>query len=192
MLTIFFSPKGGQGCSTLAAAWATSFSRSGETILAAAGGDACAILGRYSGTGGEPSRSGNLTVRQDLGELGALMVGIHGSSNGDAVVDLGTVSPVTLAECRSFVGHEPARFIMVVRNCYIALRAAMDCGKVDLTIVVEEPGRALRLSDARDILGGELVSIPLDPAVARAIDAGLLEARLPSTLAATVGEAIPA
>ncbi len=76
--------------------------------------------------------------------------------------------------------------VVVVRGCYLALRRAVDD---DLTaralgvVVVEEPGRSLSPADVADVLGCPvLATIPLDPSVARAVDAGLLIHRAPPLL----------
>jgi hypothetical protein len=48
-------------------------------------------------------------------------------------------------------------------------------------VLVEEPGRALRPRDVEASLGAPVVAtVLLDPAIARAVDAGLLLARLPT------------
>ena len=53
----------------------------------------------------------------------------------------------------------------------------------DGVVLVAEPGRALRVPDIERTLGVPVVAtISHDPAVARAVDAGLLAARLPRVL----------
>ena len=55
--------------------------------------------------------------------------------------------------------------------------------------LVDEPGRALRGADVRAATGCEVRGrLPCDPAVARAVDAGLLATRLPRS-ARAVGTA---
>jgi hypothetical protein len=50
-------------------------------------------------------------------------------------------------------------------------------------VLVDEPGRALTSTDVERALGvGVVAEVRLDPAVARAVDAGLLIARLPRSL----------
>ena len=50
-------------------------------------------------------------------------------------------------------------------------------------VLVEEPGRALTNHDVEEIVGVPVtVEIGLDPAIARAVDAGLLASRLPRSL----------
>jgi hypothetical protein len=48
---------------------------------------------------------------------------------------------------------------------------------------VREPGRALGAADVEAVLGVDVTAeVPWDPAVARAMDAGLLATRLPTVL----------
>jgi hypothetical protein len=93
------------------------------------------------------------------------------------VIDAGTSRP-DLAD---------AEHILVVRNCYLALRRAVAMPPSDRVVVVSEPHRALTVADVTALLGVSVVEVPCDDAIARTIDAGLLAARLPRTLAAAVG-----
>jgi hypothetical protein len=76
------------------------------------------------------------------------------------------------------------RTLLVTRACYLALRRAVATPwRPDGVVLVAEPGRALRAPDIERALGVPVVAaISLDPAVARAVDAGLLAARLPRLL----------
>ncbi len=71
--------------------------------------------------------------------------------------------------------------LAVLRPCYLALRRALAAPlRPDGVVLVTEPGRALQGRDVEDVLGVPVwAEVPLDPAVARAVDAGLLAARLP-------------
>ena len=64
--------------------------------------------------------------------------------------------------------------------CYVALSTLVNRGgRYDGVIVLTEPGRALSERDVTDVLGLPVVAnIPIDPAIARMIDAGLLLTRL--------------
>ncbi len=78
--------------------------------------------------------------------------------------------------------------ILITRPCYLALRraAASDYSPTGV-VVLHEPGRALRAQDVAYAVHAPVVAeISLDPAVARAVDAGLLAARLPRTLSASL------
>ena len=60
------------------------------------------------------------------------------------------------------------------------------------SILVNEPGRALRAADVERAVGQRVIAtVDVDPAVARAIDAGLLAARLPHLLQSQLRAALP-
>ena len=79
--------------------------------------------------------------------------------------------------------RRPDRSYSVLRGpCYLALArlAADPQGARDGVILLEEPGRSLTARDVIDVLGVPVVAtVPVSPAVARAVDAGLLLERLP-------------
>jgi hypothetical protein len=94
------------------------------------------------------------------------------------IIDAGTGCPPQAL-------HDAAEHsLLVTRPCYIALRRAQQLAIRPTGIVlVDEPGRALTSSDVEHALGVPVVAeVRLDPAVARAVDAGLLIARLPRSL----------
>jgi len=97
----------------------------------------------------------------------------------EVFVDLGTGIPN--AELRS-----TSRDLMVIRPCYLALRRAARSGlRPDGVIVISEAGRALTADDVGRCLDAPvLATVRVDPAVARAVDAGLILSRLPATLRA--------
>lgn len=103
----------------------------------------------------------------------------------DVVVDAGAVHRCgafdPLVELVAAADHS----LMVVRPCYLALRAGVSTEqRPDGVVVVEEPGRALVSRDVADVLAAPVMAtVPLDPAVARAVDAGVLARRLPRVLA---------
>jgi MinD-like ATPase involved in chromosome partitioning or flagellar assembly len=91
------------------------------------------------------------------------------------VVDAGTGSPPA-----QLVGAAD-RSLLVTRACYLALRraVALDAHPTGV-VLIEEAGRALRSRDVETAIDAPVVAtLALDPAVARAVDAGLLAARLP-------------
>lgn len=71
--------------------------------------------------------------------------------------------------------------LLVTRACYLSLGHAVAAGVVPTGVVlIDEPGRSLRPADIERSLGAPVVSTSLlDPAIARAVDAGLLASRLP-------------
>jgi hypothetical protein len=97
---------------------------------------------------------------------------------GRVVVDAGTGPPPRAM-------HDGAEHsLLVTRPCYLALRRAQRMTtKPTGVILVTEPGRALGASDVEHALAvGVIAELHYDPAVARAVDAGLLAARLPAAL----------
>lgn len=78
------------------------------------------------------------------------------------------------------------RHFLVIRPCYLALRAAMRQGTdiYEGVIFMDEPGRALTQSDIEQTLGIPIVAVvPVDPSIARAVDAGILVRRIPEIIA---------
>jgi hypothetical protein len=95
------------------------------------------------------------------------------------VIDAGTgVPPSALATAAT-------QSLLVTRPCYLSLRRAVAAGLHPTGIVlIDEPGRALTARDVERSLGAPVVAeLQYDPAVARAVDAGLLASRLPRSLA---------
>ena len=98
---------------------------------------------------------------------------------GTVVIDAGTGSPPAELLAAS------TTHLLVTRPCYLALRRAVADGVQPTGVVlVGEPGRALNARDIERALSAPVVAqVEYDPAVARAVDAGLLAARLPRSLA---------
>jgi len=76
------------------------------------------------------------------------------------------------------------RSLLVTRPCYLALTHANRMRtRVDGVVLIDEPGRGLGPADVETSIGAPIVlRIPLDPAVARAVDSGLLSAGLPGSV----------
>lgn len=94
------------------------------------------------------------------------------------VVDAGTGPPHEALQA------DATQSLLVIRPCFLALRRAIATQARPTGIVlVTEPGRALGSRDIEHALGVPVVcEVPIDPAVARAVDAGLLATRTPRTL----------
>lgn len=201
MLTVCYSPKGGQGCTTVTAALA--LAQRGSRLIDTTG-DLPAVLGLP-----EPSGPGICDLLADdhalevaaIERLDAnpclLSLVTAGSTPAAAVPEHRWAElAATLTADRGAwfldAGTNPAaasvaagRKLLVVRNCYVALRRAVaHPARPDGVVLVTEPGRALAVSDVEAVLTAPVVAeIAIDPAVARTIDAGLLAARLPRALA---------
>lgn len=212
MFVICWSPKGGSGTSVVSASLALLLGgRSARPVLCVdLAGDLPAVFGIA-----EPDRPGVadwLAAPDDVGvdRLDRLTVAITtevrllplGSSQPvgtigrwhelgsflatgehDVVVDAGTVPPPELV---SVADHS----LLVIRACYLALRrAAMTSSQPTGVVIVKEPGRALGAHDVTRALGVDIAAeVPLDPSIARAVDAGLLAARLPMSLRRSLGD----
>ena len=114
----------------------------------------------------------NLDRLRDLAEVIA-------QSTMPTVVDAGSgLAAIPIIE-------HATRSLLIIRPCYLALRrASLLTTKPNGIIVITEPGRALGVHDVESVVGAPvLAEIPFDPAIARAVDAGLLAGRVPTLLA---------
>jgi MinD-like ATPase involved in chromosome partitioning or flagellar assembly len=137
-----------------------------------------------AGLGVLPRGSGRL----DAGRAGVLAT-LLGRGNRPVVVDCGRgggppgdASP-TAAEV---VVSAAVPSLLVVRPCFVALQHALRVGtRPTGVVVVREPGRVLHRHDVERVVGAPVVAeVEADPAVSRAVDAGLLAVpRLPRSLA---------
>ena len=74
--------------------------------------------------------------------------------------------------------HRAQRNILVTKPCYLSLRRATFLRRPSHVVVTSESGRALTPKDVESVLAAPVMAtIPFDPAVARAVDAGLFPAR---------------
>lgn len=203
MLSICWSPKGGTGVTITAAAIARHRAQRGETLLVDLAGDLAAALGSATDTPGvsewlarpdappDALRALELEVVAGLrllpagvdpaegfdDERAAMLLELCDRAADHVVVDAGRLA----AEA----GWWPvsAESVVVVRNCYLALRRLSALPERRRTVVlIEEAGRALSRRDVAGVAPGPVVAVPWDPGVARAVDAGLLASRLPRAL----------
>jgi hypothetical protein len=206
MLVACWSVKGGVGTTVVAASLALLLGRRGGpgAVLADLAGDAPAVLGLPEpdtpGLAGwlaagdgvpadglarleiEASPSLRLLPRgpgQLVSDRVAVLASLLDRGPRPVVVDCGTAERVAAA----IVGGAQ-RSILVIRPCYLALRRAMTSPlRPSEVVVVREPGRALSRRDIESAVGAPVrVEIEADPAVARAVDAGLMAGRLPRSL----------
>lgn len=203
MLTVFFSPKGGTGTTVTAAAWALKAAAAhGRALLIDMCGDTHAAMGlpEVSTPGlndwlGESQSAGGdelLALGTSAGPVLVVHPGarfVAGAPRWDALVTAVTAwdFPVIIDAGTQFVPPElisaAAHTWMVVRPCYLTLRRATHMPRPAGVIVVREPGRALTVRDVEAVLGVPVVAtVPFDPAVSRAVDAGLLPGRCDDVL----------
>ena len=211
MLTVCWSPKGGSGASVVAAAVAVQSAAAGQaTWLVDLDGDQRSILGVTAhdtdGLGDWLASPADVpadalsAMAEPVGERLRLLARgraaktkwspsrlelagcVFAASAEHVVVDAGSGAEV----CRWWPPSATA--IVVVRACYLALRCLQAIGLgADRLVLIEEPGRALSRRDVAEAVGDVALGVPWDPAVARAVDAGLLAQRMPRSLRALRG-----
>jgi MinD superfamily P-loop ATPase len=202
MLSVCYAAKGGSGTSVTAAALALTTPGS---LLVDLDGDALDVLGLPCGgrtgvsdwlsSAAEPDALDDLVVEAST-SCGVLPAGDRSDLAGVApdrlaqlcdwlssrevpvVVDAGTGDPPPSMVERA------DEVLLVTRACYLALRRAhASASRPTGVVLLREPGRALTPRDVSATLGAPIVAeIQLDPAIARAVDAGLLVAALPRGL----------
>ena len=213
MLTAYWAAKGGAGATVLAAAHALVSARQRATVAVDLDGDLVCALGAAGGAAGEAPgvaewlRAGGdvpadaldrllVPISDDLfllprgaGPLDAARAGVLGrllaSAPREVVLDAGTrPGPAARAMVR-----EADRSVLVTRACYLALRRLHTLGLAPTEVaLVREASRALDAGDVAEVVGVPVrTTIPVDPGIARAVDAGLLASRLPRPLARAVG-----
>lgn len=208
MLVSCWSAKGGSGTTVVAVALAAMLARSSSSgaVLADLAGDVPAVLGLPEPTGpglGEWLASGPGVPVDALGRLemegpGGLRVLAAGVAAAGATDRAEVLAAILAADPRPVVadcGSGPAgpglavaaaasTSLLVLRPCYLSLRQALKAPvRPSGVVVVREHGRALGRRDVEDVLGVPVRAVvDIDPAVARAVDAGLLPVRLPRGL----------
>jgi MinD-like ATPase involved in chromosome partitioning or flagellar assembly len=209
-MLLCWSAKGGSGTTVVTAALSLMLSRARSTIIADLCGDIPAALGMPEPCG--PGLADWLASPDaDVEALKRLAVG---ATVDLRVIPLGaTPMPAAprwseLLEALDLLGEEvvidagsgepPAELassadqsILVIRPCYLAMRRAVALAATPSGVVlVSEPGRSLRASDVERAVGAPVIAeVPFDPAVSRAVDAGLLASRLPRSLATSLRNA---
>jgi MinD-like ATPase involved in chromosome partitioning or flagellar assembly len=214
MLIACWSPKGGSGTTVVAASLALLLARRDPlgALLVDVAGDAPAALGlaEPDGPGVAGWLAAGATVPADAlarlevpGAAGLAMLprgrGSLREDRADVLASLlqADARPV-VADCGQAtdgvalaLAGGATRSILVTRPCFLALRRALACPlRPSEVVLLCEPGRSLSRVDVEDCLGVPVVAeVAVDPAVARAVDAGLLAARLPRRLARELGRA---
>ncbi len=202
-LVVVTAAKGGQGTSVVAAGLALLAAERRPTLLVDLAGDQPHLFGHQppsadlehwlDGDGRHPDSLARLEtpVAEGLTLLSVAdgMVGVPrqrtrtlarmlAADERCVIVDYG-VGP----DGSDPLGDLVSRTLQVIRPCYLALRAARRRPTPDGLIVVNERGRLLTRRDVADAIGAPVVcELWRDPAVARAVDAGLLGTRTPRSL----------
>lgn len=204
MVVVCWSVKGGVGVTSVATAMGLALARRGgpPVLLVDLGGDVPACLGiaepegpglgEWSAAGAEapPPSLGRLATAVGPGidllargagevtaERAAVLVQVLAAEDRPVVVDAGP--PGSPAGLR--MAAEADRSLLILRPCLLALTR---CRRLPVrpsgVVLVRDPGRAVRSADVAVVVGAPVVAeVAVDPAVARAVDAGLARTRLP-------------
>jgi hypothetical protein len=147
---------------------------------------ACAVALRAAGEG--------RTVRLDGHDRDSLAAILGATGDGPVIPGL-VLGDNNEERCDLVVHDGPALHgvsLLVSRPCYLALRRALHQGPASSTagvVAVTEPGRALDSDDVAAVLGLPVITtIPVRADIARAVDAGVLAARLPEPLATAANQ----
>jgi hypothetical protein len=126
-------------------------------------------------------------VRRGAGPIGSaaageLLAGVLVADRRTVVVDCGRLDDD--AGAGAAVAAAADRALLVLRPCFLAVqRAAASSVRATGLVLVDEPGRVLDGRDVEAVLGVPVVArVRMTEHVARAVDAGLLAARLPKSL----------
>lgn len=107
-------------------------------------------------------------------ELATILAGM--GEDYEIVVDAGTAGVSEDRQLVEALFASQGRSFLVIRPCYLALRKAVFAKtKATGLIVLAEAGRALSSDDVSHALDIPVIAtVPVDPAIARSVDAGLL------------------
>ncbi len=201
-MLVFYAAKGGVGCSVTAAGAALASADHRPTLLVDLGGDQAHILGVepapgpglatwLAADGPDPDLLRRLeqpiVAGLDLVALvgpapeidddrWALLAAVLAAEERTVIVDLGTMRASRLLRLATTT-------VLVTSACYVALRAADSTSQPDRVVLVAEAGRALTADDVERAIGAPVACrVRWDPAIARAVDAGVLTQRRPKAL----------
>jgi len=115
------------------------------------------------------------------GEGGDVLAAALAADGRPIVADCGTLPLEAPPGVPLTVVASATHSLLVLRPCYLALRRAQRAlVRPSRLVIVREYGRVLDGMDVESVLGVPvLAEVALDPAVARAVDAGLLLRRVP-------------
>lgn len=214
MSILFVSSKGGNCTTVTASAYSLlSALRGHNTLLIDMCGDVPATLAAP-----EPSRPGindwlaehNSADASSLVLLGETVIDglvvvhrgnkfVEGQPRWEAFAEaIGTLPHNVVIDIgNGFVPNEIAHAVdvisLVTKACYLSLRRATTMPRPHNAIVVREDGRALTPTDVAHVLGVPVVAeLPHSVAIARAVDAGLLTARVEQLFGQHFSSLLPA
>lgn len=176
-IVAFHTVKGGQGCTTVAVAFAALNASEGKKVMIFSAAPADDLPG-VMGFGHTPSKRVTDNLYYASTETYTEKGIIASSTMHDLdllVIDGGTSVP-------DIYGTD--KTILVTQQCYLALRRiTLNSDRVsgfDGVVVLTDESRAVGLDDLRSIVPLDIVgTVEMNPSVARAVDAGLLVQRIP-------------
>ena len=212
MLVTCWSVKGGVGTTVVSVALAATLARvhalDGGALLVDLGGDVPATLGLpdprdpgltgWTAAGADVAADALARLELSVGPHLALLPRGRGAVGPTARHEV--LARLLAAEARPVVVDagvvgadsptlplvaEATRSLLVTRACYLGLRRAIDLPiSPSGVVLLREAGRTMGREDVEHVVGAPVVAdIPVDPSVARAVDAGVLGRRVPRALA---------
>lgn len=210
MLVACWSVKGGSGTTVVAAALAMLLARehrNGVTFVDLAG-DGPSVFGVAEPRGpgladwasaaddvpaaalpglASPVRDGLRLIHRGTGPIAGQSgerVAVALAALGASVVDCGQLGEDCITEAALAVAAGATQSLLVMRPCFLSLRRAIAAPiRPSGVVLAQDQPRALGRADIEDVLGVPVrAEVRWDPAVARAVDAGLLATSLPSVL----------
>jgi hypothetical protein len=120
----------------------------------------------------------------------AHLIDVLTKTQRNVIIDCGVISGASTFQ-RDVVTMVPTS-LLVVRECFLNLRAAQQSTIVPTgVVVVKETRRHLGRSDVEAVTNAPvLAELAVDPSIARAIDAGLARSRLPRPLLRAMGRVL--
>jgi hypothetical protein len=211
MLVSCWSAKGGAGTTAVSAALALMLGRGHPTgsLLVDLAGDLPSALGvdEAGGPGladwlaGGPDAPADALARleravtAEVGLLprgagplasagGATLAGLLAAEPRPVVVDCGLLVAHDLDSVAGTMAGAADTSLLVLRSCFLAVRRAVRLPRrPDGVVFVVDEGRAITEADVEEVLDVPVVArVRVCPAVARAVDAGLLARSLPRSL----------
>lgn len=216
MIVACWSVKGGVGATVVAAGAASSMvdRSSSPVLLVDLAGDLPACLGVAEPAGpgvAEWSSAGADVPADALDRLAAPVApGLDLLPRGRGPIDpsraellvqlLSAADRTTVVDCGRLVAGDAAtvvaaqadRSLLVTRLCLLGLRRVRTAPvRPSGVVVVREAGRALTAADVAAVVGAPVVAeIAVDPAVSRAVDAGMFASRLPRSFATAARQVV--
>jgi hypothetical protein len=120
----------------------------------------------------------------DGGERAEVLAGLLAADARPVVADCGVLVPGRRAAVSHVLAASATHSLLVTRPCYLSLRR---CAALPLrpsgVVLLREPSRALRAADVASVVGAPVVAqVPVDAAIARAVDCGDLAVSPPRGL----------